>query len=95
MPGVTDEQDRGATALVDEAMKKAAVVWVTVAGGPALALWCVPLEGALFVVSGPGEQDAPGLADTAEARVILRGDHGGQIVTWPAAVTRVRPGTEE
>ncbi|WP_092380815.1 hypothetical protein [Micromonospora phaseoli] len=76
-------------------MKKASVAWVAVAGGPSLALWCVPLEGALFVVSGPGEQAAPGLAEAAEAQVTLRGDHGGRIVTWPARVTRVSPGTEE
>ncbi|MFJ6199735.1 hypothetical protein [Micromonospora sp. NPDC092111] len=74
-------------------MKKAAVAWVSVGDGPATALWCVPLEGALFVVSGPGEQSAPGLAEATGARVTLRGDHGGRIVTWPARVTRVTPGT--
>ncbi|MEU4551107.1 hypothetical protein EV382_5782 [Micromonospora violae] len=93
--GVTDEDAPGvSTPLVDEAMKKAAVAWVSVAGGPALALWCAPLEGALLVVSGPGEQAAPGLADATEAQVTLRGDHGGRIVTWPARVTRLQPGTE-
>ncbi|TDB71364.1 hypothetical protein E1182_25265 [Micromonospora sp. KC721] len=93
---MTDEQDApGSTPLVDEAMKKAAVCWVAVGDGPALALWCVPLEGALLVVSGPGEQSAPGLADAGAARVTLRGDHGGRIVTWPARVTRLAPGTEE
>ncbi|MEU5904219.1 hypothetical protein [Micromonospora sp. NPDC047527] len=92
--GVTDEDATGGTPLVDEAMKKAAMAWVSVSGGPALALWCAPLEGALFVVSGPGEQAAPGLADAAEAQVTLRGDHGGRIVTWPARVTRLSPGTE-
>ncbi|MFC4020758.1 hypothetical protein ACFOW4_22830 [Micromonospora sp. GCM10011542] len=76
-------------------MKKAAVAWVSVSGGPALALWCAPLDSALYVVSGPGEQAAPGLADASEAQVSLRGDHGGRIVTWPARVSRVRPGTEE
>nr|WP_230417021.1 hypothetical protein [Micromonospora tarapacensis] len=76
-------------------MKKASVAWVAVGGGPSLALWCVPLEGVLFVVSGPGEQSAPGLAETDEAQVTLRGDHGGRIVTWPARVTRVVPGTGE
>lgn len=92
---MTDELDnRTSTPLVDEAMKKAAVAWVSVPGGPALALWCVPLEGALFVVSGPGEQAAPGLAGASEAQVTLRGDHGGRIVTWPAGVTRVEPGSE-
>ena len=92
---MTDDDAPAGTPLVDEAMKKAAVAWVSVSGGPALALWCAPLEGALFVVSGPGEQAAPGLADASEAQVTLRGDHGGRIVTWPARVSRVRPGTEE
>ncbi|WP_326563125.1 hypothetical protein [Micromonospora sp. NBC_01796] len=76
-------------------MKKAAMAWVSVDGGPGLALWCMPLEGALYVVSGPGEQAAPGLADTTTAAVTLRGDHGGRIVTWPAEVTRLLPGTEQ
>ncbi len=90
---MTDERDR--IPLVDEAMKKASVAWVAVAGGPSFALWCVPLENALFVVTGPGEQAAPGLAEADEAQVTLRGDHGGRIVTWPARVTRVAPGTDE
>lgn len=81
--------------LVEEAMKKAAVAWVSVDGGPGLALWCMPLDRALYVVSGPGEQTAPGLADASTATVTLRGDHGGQIVTWPAEVTRVVPGSEQ
>ncbi|MEU1685479.1 hypothetical protein [Micromonospora sp. NPDC005707] len=93
--GVSDEVERTAAPLVDEAMKKAAVCWVSVDGGPAYGLWCLPLEGALLVVSGPGEQSAPGLADAGTAEVTLRGDHGGRIVTWPARVTRLRPGSEE
>jgi hypothetical protein len=94
--GVSDEVDeRASTPLVDEAMKKAAVCWVSVGGGPAYALWCLSLDGALMVVTGPGEQSAPGLADADAAEVTMRGDHGGRIVTWPARVTRLRPGTEE
>ncbi len=93
---MTDELDnRATTPLVDEAVKKAAVCWVSVGGGPAYALWCLPLDGALLVVTGPGEQSAPGLPDADAAEVTLRGDHGGRIVTWPARVTRLRPGTEE
>lgn len=84
-----------ADALVTEAMKKAAVAWVAVGGGPALALWCLPMDDALYVVSGPGEQSAPGLGEATDTTVSLRGDHGGRIVTWPAAVTRVLPETEE
>jgi hypothetical protein len=97
-----------ATRLVDEAMKKAAVAWVAVDDGQAQGLWCLPLEGALYVVSGPGEQPAadlvaaaragatePKLAGgTARVTVTLRGDHGGRIVTWPADATRLDPAGE-
>ncbi|WP_089156496.1 hypothetical protein [Micromonospora sp. NBS 11-29] len=93
---MSDEVDERTTPpLVDEAVKKAAVCWVSSGGGPAYALWCLPLDGALLVVTGPGEQSAPGLADADAAEVTLRGDHGGRIVTWPARVTRLRPGTQE
>jgi hypothetical protein len=81
--------------VVDEAIRKAALAWVSVADGPALALWCLPLDGALIVLSGPGEQTAPGLADADRALVSLRGDHGGRIVTWTARVARIVPGTED
>jgi hypothetical protein len=81
--------------LVGEAMKKAAIAWLTVAGHRPYPVWCLWLDGALHVVSGPGEQPAPGLAQAATAEVSARGDHGGHIVTWPATVRAVRPGTEE
>jgi hypothetical protein len=95
MQSMGDDVETPTHRLVAEAIKKAPVAWIAVAAGPALALWCLPLDGALYVVSGPGEQSAPGLAEATTATVTLRGDHGGQIVTWPATVTRVLPGTEE
>ena len=82
-------------AVLDEALKKAALAWISVDGGPALALWCMPLDGSLIVVSGPGEQFAPGLADATRAEVRLRGDNGGLIVVSDMAVTRVQPGSED
>jgi hypothetical protein len=83
------------SALVDEAIKKAAVAWVAVGDGPALALWVLPVDGALAVVSGPGEQAVPGLAEASRATVRLRGDTGGLIVAWDAGVERLEPGTED
>lgn len=83
------------SAVVDEAIKKAAVAWIAVGDGPALGLWCMPLDGALVVVCGPGEQRAPGLAEADHARVRLRGDTGGLIVAWDAVVERLVPGTED
>ncbi|GAA1599379.1 hypothetical protein GCM10009828_026790 [Actinoplanes couchii] len=65
------------------------------ADGPAYALWCMPFETSLVVVSGPGEQFAPGLAEARQATVRLRGDHGGLIVLADATVARLTPGTEE
>ena len=82
-------------ALVEEAAKKAAVAWVAVGGRPATLVWCAWLGGALLVVSGEGEQAVPGLAEAATVDVSLRGDHGGRIVTWPAAVSTVDPVSPE
>jgi hypothetical protein len=81
--------------LVEEAVKKASLAWISVGDGPARGLWCMPLEGTLIVVSGPGEQSAPGLAEAARATVRLRGDSGGLIVIWEAVVARLAPGSEE
>jgi hypothetical protein len=83
------------SAVLEEALKKAALVWVSVGDGPALGLWCMPLDGSLIVVSGPGEQLAPGLAEATTATVRLRGDNGGLIVVSDLTVTRLLPGSEE
>lgn len=84
-----------ANPLIEEAMKKAAIAWISVDGAPATLVWCLPAEGALWVVTGPGEQDLPGLAGADLAEVTLRGDHGGRIVTFPASVARLDPAGEE
>jgi hypothetical protein len=81
--------------VVDEAIKKAAIAWISVGDGPSLGLWCMPLDGALIVVTGPGEQRAPGLAGAERASVRLRGDTGGLIVIWEALVERLQPGGED
>ena len=73
--------------LVDEAGKKATIVWLD-----GRAAWCAWFDDALYVISGPGEQDLGELADGVV--VTLRGDHGGRVVSWPARVVRVAPGTE-
>lgn len=83
------------SAVVDEAIKKAAIAWVAAGDGPSRGLWCMPLDQTLLVVSGPGEQSAPELGGAERATVRLRGDTGGLIVVWEAVVTRVVPGTEE
>ncbi|WP_229067988.1 hypothetical protein [Actinoplanes sp. DH11] len=81
--------------VLDEAIKKAAIAWISVGDSPAYALWCMPAENSLLVVSGPGEQFAPGLAEAERATIRLRGDHGGLIVAADAHVTRLTPGSDE
>lgn len=83
------------SAVLDEALKKAALAWVSVGDAPAVGVWCMPLDGSLIVVTGPGEQFAPGLAEAARATVRLRGDTGGLIVIAEMSVTRLAPGTED
>jgi len=82
------------TELVAEAIKKAGIAWISVADGPALGLWVMPLDGALIVVCGPGEQAAPGLAEATRAAVRLRGDNGGLIVIVEVRVERLAPESE-
>lgn len=83
------------TELVAEAVKKAGIAWIAVPGTRPLGLWVLPLDGALIVLSGPGEQQAPGLAEAGTAEIRLRGDSGGLIVIAEARVERLAPGTPE
>jgi hypothetical protein len=83
------------SAVLEEALKKAALAWVSVGDGPAVGVWCLPLDGSLIVVTGPGEQFAPDLAGASRATVRLRGDNGGLIVIAEMTATRLSPGTEE
>jgi hypothetical protein len=88
-------QPDAASFIVEEAAKKAAIAWLAVpGGGAAYPVWCLWAGGALHVVSGAGEQGAPGLAEATTVQVTLRGDHGGRVVTWPATVTRLTPDME-
>jgi hypothetical protein len=85
--------------LVEEAAKKAAVAWLAFGSGPAYCVWCLPLDGKLYVVTGPGEQTVPGIAEAvlrgSDATVSLRGDHGGRIVTFTAAMAEIRSNSTE
>ena len=82
--------------LVEEAMKKAAVAWLAVPDQPGpYPVWCLWLDGALYLVSGPGEQPTPGLPGAPLVRVSTRGDHGGRIVTWTGRADLVEPDSEQ
>jgi hypothetical protein len=80
--------------LITEAMKKAVIAWLGVSELTPYPVWCLWIDDSLYVVSGPGEQPAPGLAHASTVAVTARGDHGGRIVTWRARAERVRPETD-
>jgi hypothetical protein len=73
-------------------------IWRTVTGpqggqpGPARP---AP-PGAAYVLTGPGEQPLPGLADSGRVTVTVAGGQpGGALLTWTATVSRVEPGSGE
>ena len=100
-----------APALIAEATRRTGVIWLTVPPSrTAFPVWHVwrpageagpgtadpPPPGAAYLVTGPGEQPAPGLAAAGRVRVTVPSKQsGGALVTWTAAVHRVDPGSAE
>lgn len=96
--------------LVNEAMKKAGVVWLRAHGADrAMPAWVLWRDGLAYLVTGPGEQPGPGFArgtagtgripgssETVTCDVIVpSADRGGRIVTWRAVVSHVVAGSAE
>jgi hypothetical protein len=82
-------------AIVHEATRKGAVVWVS-AGRAPKPVWHVWHDGADWVLHGGGEQQVDGLADATSATVGVRAkSNGAGLVTWVASVTTVDPTSEE
>lgn len=77
-------------------MRKTTVVWVRPAGGPTYPVWTVWTGRDALVLSGGAEQPAPGLAEARAADVLVRSrDDRALLVSWPALVTVVPPGTDD
>lgn len=82
-------------ALVEEAAKKSALLWVRGPDGPARALWHVWHDGAVCLV-GDGSLEQPltgmGLADGGTAAVSVRSkDKWSRLVVWQARVVELTP----
>lgn len=75
--------------LIEEGAKKSGVLWVSLAGRDRLA-WHVWHDGAIYLVTGGGEQALPGLAESSRVRVTLRSkDNGAELVSFEADVAPV------
>jgi hypothetical protein len=83
-------------ALVDQAMKRTALVWLTYAGSDrARAIWHVWHEGAAYVVCGGPEQPLPGIEEVEQVVVTARDkDTRARLVSWIAEVTVEVPGSD-
>lgn len=84
-------------ALVEEATKRSGLIWLDLPElGRPRAAWHVWHDGAAYVVTGGIEQPLPGLPEAERVTVIVRSkDKGARIVSWVAAVTEVKPGSDE
>lgn len=72
-------------ALVEEACKKSSLLWIAVPGLRDRAVWHVWQEvdgrGAVYLVTGGGEQNVPGLSNGQLVRVTVRSKDKG--AAWP------------
>ena len=105
-PGHT-QPEPGRLALIAEATKRAGLIWITVPGravpggtgdaapGRPRPVWHVWRDAA-YVLTGPGEQNVPGLGDAPLVTVsVASKDTGALLVRWAARVSRVEPGSAE
>lgn len=84
--------------LVDEALRRAPVVWIAHADGTRpRAVWCAYASPLLYVVSGGSEQPTPpALADAASVQLIVRSkDDRHRLVELTADVTVVGRGDDD
>ena len=80
-------------ALVDEAGKASAVLWVRLPEQTRPA-WYAWVDGGVVVVHEGDEQQLPGLRDAARVELVLRSkDKGSLLVVVPARVVALEPGT--
>ncbi len=92
----TDPGTERMRALIDEACRKSALIWLRTPGAAhARAAWHAYVDGAIHLVGGGIEQELPPLADGAEVEVTVRSkDTWGRILRLTARATRIQPGTE-
>lgn len=97
MVAVSSRQLQPPPALIAEATKRAGLIWVEVPGaGPARPAWHVWHGDAAYLLTGPGEQPLPAIADGDRVTVLVPSkDSRGLLVTWEAEAARVAPGGTE
>ena len=85
-PPAPDPQE----ALLAEAATKSGLLWVDVPGDRAWPAWHVWVDGAAYIVSGPGEQAMPELPESV-VLVLRSKDTGGRLLRVAARAEPLRP----
>ncbi|GAA3105767.1 hypothetical protein [Streptosporangium carneum] len=74
--------------VIEEGAKKSGILWLSL-DRPRLA-WHVWHDGAIWLVTGGGEQELPGLAEAGQVQVTLRSkDNGARLIAFEASVAVV------
>lgn len=93
---VAEWEDDVVSALVEEACKKSALVWVELPGHRSRPAWHAWHEGAVCLVTGGREQELPGIQAASQASVTARSkDKGGRLVTFRTEVEALACDDEE
>jgi hypothetical protein len=94
-PPAADRDDARARALIEEACRKSAMLWLRPdSTARAVAAWHVWSDGAAYIVSGGLEQDVPALTRPGDQRLevtVRSKDTWGRLVTWVGHASRVQP----
>jgi hypothetical protein len=81
--------------VLDNALRKAAAIWVGPAGHEPRLVWALWREGAVLVAVGGSEQVVPGLADGVACTVTVRSPTThSHLVDVPATARSVEPDDE-
>jgi hypothetical protein len=100
---VLDEDPPGAeaseTAVLDEALKKATIVWIDVPGpggtaGRPVPAWYGILDGRVYVLTGGSEQRIPGLVEAGLVELVARSKEQQALVARVVADARVVPSSD-
>lgn len=89
------DDDIAQRALLDESLKKSALVWLVV-DGRTHGRWHSWLHGHLYLLTGPGEQPDPGLVAGTASRIVVRSkDDSRHLLTVDADTSLLRPTDED
>lgn len=81
-------------ALLDGALKKTALIWIGAAAERTRPMWFLWSDGAIYLMTGGGEQAAPAEPGGTVAVIVRSKDKGVRLISFTATVEQVAAGEE-